>query len=66
MKTTSQKIRLSLLIVGLLIFILATYLIGDKQNMFGKTSDLEAVFTNEWFTVNNVRYSGKCRDCSRH
>jgi phospholipid/cholesterol/gamma-HCH transport system substrate-binding protein len=46
MKTTSQKIRLSLLIVGLLIFILATYLIGDKQNMFGKTSDLEAVFTN--------------------
>jgi phospholipid/cholesterol/gamma-HCH transport system substrate-binding protein len=32
--------------VGLLIFILATYLIGDKQNMFGKTSDLEAVFTN--------------------
>jgi phospholipid/cholesterol/gamma-HCH transport system substrate-binding protein len=36
-KTTSQKIRLGLfIIIGLLIFILATYLIGDKQNMFGK------------------------------
>jgi phospholipid/cholesterol/gamma-HCH transport system substrate-binding protein len=41
MEKTSQKIRLGLfIIVGLLIFILATYLIGDKQNMFGKTSDL--------------------------
>jgi hypothetical protein len=36
-KTTSQKKKLGLfIIVGLLIFILATYLIGDKQNMFGK------------------------------
>jgi uncharacterized membrane protein len=36
---TKNKISL-FIIVGLLIFILATYLIGDKQNMFGKTSDL--------------------------
>jgi phospholipid/cholesterol/gamma-HCH transport system substrate-binding protein len=49
-KTTSQKNKIRPY-NGLLIFILATYLIGDKQNMFGKTSDLEAVFTNEWFTV---------------
>jgi phospholipid/cholesterol/gamma-HCH transport system substrate-binding protein len=49
-KTTSQNKIRPFIIVGLLIFI-ATYLIGDKQNMFGKTSDLEAVFTNEWFTV---------------
>jgi phospholipid/cholesterol/gamma-HCH transport system substrate-binding protein len=36
--------------------------------MFGKTSDLEAVFTNVngLQLGNNVRYSGKCRDCSRH
>jgi phospholipid/cholesterol/gamma-HCH transport system substrate-binding protein len=40
METTSKKIRLGLFIIGLLIFILATYLIGDKQNMFEKTSDL--------------------------
>ena len=60
-KTTSQKIRLGLfVIVGLLIFVLATYLIGDKQNMFGKTSDLETVFTNVngLQLGNNVRYSG--------
>jgi phospholipid/cholesterol/gamma-HCH transport system substrate-binding protein len=58
-KTTSQKIRLGLFYNGLLIFILATYLIGDKQNMFGKTSDLEAVFTNVngLQLGNNVRYS---------
>jgi len=54
-KTTSQKIRL-----GLLIFILATYLIGDKQKMFGKTSHLETVFNNvNGLQIgNNVRYSG--------
>jgi phospholipid/cholesterol/gamma-HCH transport system substrate-binding protein len=46
--------------VGLLIFILATYLIGDNGNMFGKTSDLEAVFTNVngLQLGNNVHYSG--------
>jgi phospholipid/cholesterol/gamma-HCH transport system substrate-binding protein len=32
---TKNKIR-PFIIVGLLIFILATYLIGDKQNMFEK------------------------------
>jgi phospholipid/cholesterol/gamma-HCH transport system substrate-binding protein len=60
-KTTSQKIRLGLfVIIGLLIFILATYLIGDKQSMFGKTSNLEALFTNvNGLQIgNNVRYSG--------
>jgi phospholipid/cholesterol/gamma-HCH transport system substrate-binding protein len=60
-KTTSQKIRLGLfVIVGLLIFVLATYLIGDKQKMFGNTSHLETVFTNiNGLQIgNNVRYSG--------
>lgn len=60
-KTTSQKIRLGLfVIIGLLIFILATYLIGDKQKMFGKTSHLETVFNNvNGLQIgNNVRYSG--------
>jgi phospholipid/cholesterol/gamma-HCH transport system substrate-binding protein len=60
-KTTSQKIRLGLfVIIGLLIFILAIYFIGDKQKMFGKTKHLEAVFNNVngLQLGNNVRYSG--------
>jgi phospholipid/cholesterol/gamma-HCH transport system substrate-binding protein len=60
-KTTSQKIRLGLfVIIGLLIFILATYFIGDKQKMFGKTSHLKTVFNNvNGLQIgNNVRYSG--------
>ena len=60
-KTTSQKIRLGLfVIIGLLIFILAVYFIGDKQKMFGKTNHLEAVFNNVngLQLGNNVRYSG--------
>jgi phospholipid/cholesterol/gamma-HCH transport system substrate-binding protein len=60
-KTTSQKISLGLfVIIGLLIFVLATYLIGDKQKMFGKTSHLQATFNNVngLKLGNNVRYSG--------
>ncbi|UQD56489.1 MlaD family protein [Flavobacterium sp. K5-23] len=60
-KTTSQKIRLGLfVIIGLLLFILAIYFIGNKQQMFGKTSHLETVFNNVngLQLGNNVRYSG--------
>lgn len=60
-KTTSQKLRLGLfVIIGLLLFILAVYFIGDKQKMFGKTSHLKAVFNNVSGLQlgNNVRYSG--------
>jgi len=60
-RTTSQKIRLGLfVIIGLLIFILAVYFIGDKQKMFGKTNHLEAVFNNVngLQLGNSVRYSG--------
>jgi phospholipid/cholesterol/gamma-HCH transport system substrate-binding protein len=60
-KTTSQKIRLGLFVViGLLIFILAIYFIGNKQQMFGKTEHLKAVFTNVGGLQlgTNVRYSG--------
>lgn len=60
-KTTSQKIRLGLfVIIGLLVFILAVYFIGDKQKMFGKTNHLEAIFdnVNGLQIGNNVRYSG--------
>ena len=60
-QTTSQKIRLGLfVIIGLLIFIVAVYFIGDKQKMFGKTNHLKAVFNNvNGLQIgNNVRYSG--------
>ncbi|HLF53047.1 MlaD family protein [Flavobacterium sp.] len=60
-KTTSQKIRLGLfVIIGLLIFVLAVYFIGNEQKMFGKTDRLEAVFNNVSGLQlgNNVRYSG--------
>jgi phospholipid/cholesterol/gamma-HCH transport system substrate-binding protein len=60
-KTASQKISLGFfVIIGLLIFILAVYFIGDKQKMFGKTNHLEAVFNNVngLQLGNNVRYSG--------
>ncbi len=60
-RTTSQKIRLGLfVIIGLLVFILAVYFIGDKQKMFGKTNHLEALFNNVngLQLGNNVRYSG--------
>ncbi len=60
-KTTSQKLRLGLfVIIGLLLFVLAVYFIGDKQKMFGKTSHLKAVFNNVSGLQlgNNVRYSG--------
>jgi len=60
-KTTSQKLRLGLfVIIGLSLFILAVYFIGDKQQMFGKTNHLSAVFNNVSGLQlgNNVRYSG--------
>lgn len=60
-KTTSQKIRLGLfVIIGLLLFVLAIYFIGDKQKMFGKTNHLETIFSNVngLQLGNNVRFSG--------
>ena len=47
-KRASQKIRLGFfVIVGLMIFVLAVYYIGSKQNMFGKTEHLKTVFNNQ-------------------
>ena len=60
-KTVTQKISLGIfVIIGLLIFVLAIYFIGDKQKMFGKTNHLTAVFNNVngLQLGNNVRYSG--------
>jgi len=60
-KTDAQKIRLGLfVIIGSLFFLAAIYFVGNKQNMFGNTSNLKAIFVNvSGLQVgNNVRYAG--------
>ena len=60
-KTKLEKIRLGLFVIlAMLIFILAIYFIGNKQQMFGKTDHLQVVFNNvNGLQIgNNVRYSG--------
>ena len=60
-KTSSEKIRLGLfVIIGLSFFIFAVYFIGNKQQMFGNTDHLKAVFNNVGGLQlgNNVRFSG--------
>jgi phospholipid/cholesterol/gamma-HCH transport system substrate-binding protein len=60
-KSTTQKMRLGIfVIIGLMLFVLAIYFIGEKQKMFGETNELSAVFNNVSGLQlgNNVRYSG--------
>lgn len=60
-KTDAQKLKLGIFVlVGLVLFIAAVYFIGEKQNMFGKTVHLTAIFNNVngLQMGNNVRYSG--------
>lgn len=60
-KTTPEKIKLGFfVIIGLTFFVLAIYFIGSKQQLFGNTAHLKAVFDNVGGLElgNNVRYSG--------
>lgn len=60
-KTTIQKLRLGLfIIIGTLLFVLAIYTIGQKQNMFVNTFSIKTQFrnVNGLQKGNNVRYSG--------
>ncbi|MCG2611932.1 MlaD family protein [Flavobacterium sp. SM15] len=59
--TSTQKLRLGIFVLlGSALFITAIYFIGKKQNMFGRTVHLSAVFNNVngLQLGNNVRYSG--------
>jgi len=59
--TNSQQLRLGLfVIVSTILFVLAVYLIGQKQSMFKKTFTISAYFqnVNGLQKGNNVRYSG--------
>ncbi|MDD3723342.1 MAG: MlaD family protein [Lutibacter sp.] len=62
MKTSNtQKFGLGLFVtIVTIIFVFALYLIGDKQNIFGNTFRISAVFNNVNGLIlgNNVRYSG--------
>lgn len=60
-KSDSQKIRLGLfIIISTFLLISMLYFIGNRQNLFGKTFKISAVFNNVNGLIlgNNVRYSG--------
>lgn len=60
-KTTSEKLKLGAFVtIGLLIFIVAIYFIGQRQNLFAKTFTISSNFNNVNGLIpgNNVRYSG--------
>jgi phospholipid/cholesterol/gamma-HCH transport system substrate-binding protein len=60
-KSNSQKISLGLfIIISTFILVFALYFIGNRQNLFGKTFKISAVFNNVNGLIlgNNVRYSG--------
>ncbi|WP_242084605.1 MlaD family protein [Aestuariivivens sediminis] len=60
-KTYIQKLNVGIFVVmGLILFVIAVYLIGNRQNMFVKTFSISANFNNVngLMQGNNVRYSG--------
>ena len=60
-KTTAEKIRLGIFVIaGTILLVLGAYLIGNRQNLFGNTFSISAVFknVNGLQSGNNVRYSG--------
>jgi len=60
-KSIYQKLRLGIFVLtGITLFVLAIWMIGSKQNIFGNSSDLYAVFNNVngLKTGNNIRFSG--------
>jgi len=60
-KTTSEKIRLGIFVlIGTVLLLFGAYQIGNKENLFGATITVHAVFknVNGLQKGNNVRYSG--------
>lgn len=57
----SQNLKLGLfVIIGVTIFVLAVYFIGNRQNLFGESTRIHSVFKNVsgLQTGNNVRFAG--------
>ncbi|MCP4976260.1 MAG: MCE family protein [Maribacter sp.] len=60
-KTTLENLKLGIFVViGTVLLVFAAYLIGNRQNMFGQTFTISAVFNNAngLQNGNNVRFSG--------
>ncbi|MBT8301678.1 MAG: MCE family protein [Maribacter sp.] len=60
-KTTLENLKLGIFVViGTALLVIAAYLIGNRQNMFGQTVTISAVFKNAngLQKGNNVRFSG--------
>jgi phospholipid/cholesterol/gamma-HCH transport system substrate-binding protein len=60
-KSTGRTIRLGIMVItGTLLFTVAVYLIGQKQDMFSNTFNLRVIFNNVngLQPGNNVRFSG--------
>lgn len=60
-KTATHVLRLGVFVtIGILLFIVAIYYIGAKNNLFGKTISLKGIFADvSGLRIgNNVRYSG--------
>ena len=60
-RSAAEKIKLGIfVIVGTALLVVAAYLIGNRQNLFGSTFTIHAVFRNVsgLQNGNNVRYSG--------
>ena len=59
-RSAGETIRLGIFVViGTALLVVAAYLIGNRQNMFGSTFTIHAVFRNVSGLQqgNNVRYS---------
>jgi phospholipid/cholesterol/gamma-HCH transport system substrate-binding protein len=60
-KSTAEKIRLGVFVIlGTTFLVIAAYLIGNRQNLFGNTYTINTVFknVNGLQKGNNVRYAG--------
>lgn len=60
-KTNNEKLKLGIFVImGIILFVIAVYLIGNRQNMFEKTFTISANFNNVNGLMhgNNVRYLG--------
>ena len=60
-KNTSKNVMLGIFVIlGITIFVIAVYFIGNTQNLFGKSTRITSVFSNVngLQLGNNVRYSG--------
>ena len=60
-KTANQKIKLGLFVlIGTILFVSVIYFMGNKQNLFGNTITIKAIFgnVNGLQKGNNVRFAG--------